>query len=168
MQKQWSRTWGSVMVLAVAAAGVVACGSDFDAEPGEEAVDEQGQALVAGTVLSYEAETLTRTTSAVGSKVTSEGAASGGKYVELNAGAAQGAWVELTLPDVPAGSYDLKFLFKSNTNRGIVQASVDGVNQGATCNEYSGSPAYRVACNLGSKTLSAGNHRVRFTVSGKS
>jgi Alpha-L-arabinofuranosidase B, catalytic len=164
---KWSLELGSsVAALLMAAGGLVACGAESASEE-EVAVGDQRQSLAPGTVLSYEAETLSRTASAIGSRVSNEAGASGGAYVELKAGAAQNAWVELTTPDIPAGLYDLKFLFKSNTNRGIVQASVDGVNQGATCNEYASAPAFRVACNLGSKTLTAGTHRIRFTVVGK-
>lgn len=140
------------------------CSAAQNAEEPQEAVQE---AITAGTVVTYEAESLARTASAIGSKVTSEGAASGGKYVEFNGTAAAGAWVEFTLTNVAAGSYDLKYLYKSNSNRGIVQVSVDSVNQGATCNEYAATAAYKVPCALGSKTLTAGNHRIRFTVTGK-
>jgi hypothetical protein len=115
----------------------------------------------------YEAENLTRTSSAIGTKVTSDGAASGGKYVEFNGTAASGAWMEFTLTNIAAGAYDVSFLYKSNNNRGIVQATLDGVNQGATCNEYAATVAYKIACTLGSKTLTAGNHTIRFTVTGK-
>jgi hypothetical protein len=153
-----------LLLAGSAALFATACGgSDLT---GVEAVESSAAAL--GSTALFEAESLTRTASAIGSKVTSESAASGGKYVEFNGTASPGAWIEFTLPNIAAGSYDLKFLFKSNTNRGIIQASVDGANQGAACNEYAASVAYQVACNLGSKTLTAGNHQIRFTVTGKS
>ncbi len=58
-------------------------------------------------------------------------------------------------------------LYKSNTNRAIVQASIDGVDQGSPCDEYASTPAFQVGCNLGTATLSAGNHLIRFRVVGK-
>jgi len=76
-------------------------------------------------------------------------------------------WLQFTLPNVAAGSYTLKFLYKSNNNRGIVQATLDGASQGSPCDEYAAAPAYQVACSLGTKTLTAGNHTLRFTVTGK-
>jgi len=152
------------LLLAGTAILAVACGeTDLD---GATSVESSAAALGVSTT-AYEAESLTRTASAVGSKVTSDAAASGGKYVEFNGTAASGAWIEFSLPNVAAGTYDFKFLFKSNTNRGIIQASVDGANQGSTCNEYAATVAYKVSCSLGSKVLSAGNHQIRFTVTGK-
>jgi len=52
-------------------------------------------------------------------------------------------------------------------NRGIVQATIDGATQGSPCDEYSATATQQVACSLGSKTLTAGNHAMRFTVNGK-
>jgi len=150
---------------AASAVGVLGgCGA---AQNSEDPQESRAEALTAGTVVAYEAENLTRTASAIGSKITADAAASGGKYVEFNGTAATGAWLEFTLTNVAAGAYDLKFLYKANSNRGIVQTSIDGVNQGTACNEYAAAPAFKVACALGSKTLTAGDHRVRFTVTGK-
>jgi hypothetical protein len=153
--------------------GVLLVGSVlFAAGCGEADLDgpsvESSGAALGATRTVFEAESLTRTASAIGSKATSDSAASGGQYVEFNGTAATGAWIEFTLPNVAAGTYDLKFLFKSNTNRGIIQASVDGANQGSACNEYAAAAAYKVSCSLGSKVFSAGNHKIRFTVTSKS
>jgi len=163
-----SRDWKSRgLVLGLAVIGASCGESNLDDPNGDDATQLSSSAITPGTVLAYEAESLTRTSSGVGSKVTSEAAASGGKYVEFNGTAAAGAWIEFTLTNIEAGTYDLKFLYKSNTNRGIIQASVDGANQGTTCNEYAASAGYKVACRLGTKTLTAGSHKLRFTVTGK-
>jgi len=154
--------------LKIAASLLLAMGCAGSAQDQDQVVSSEPFAITAGTVTGYEAETLARTASAVGSKVTSDAAASGGKYVEFNGTAAAGAFIEFTLPNVAAGTYDLSLLFKSNNNRGIVQASVDGANQGATCDEYAPSAAFKISCSLGRKTLTAGNHTVRFTVASKS
>ncbi len=122
-----------------------------------------------GTSAAYEAEVLTRAASAAGSKVTAESGASAGSYVQFTSSTpAVGDWMEFTLPNVAAGTYDVALLYKSNTNRAIVQASIDGVNQGASCDQYASTPAFQVRCSLGTATLSAGNHVIRFTVIGKS
>src|SRR5215831_7132535 len=135
------------------------------AEMGAEPVTSRTGEL--GTSVTFEAESLARTASATGSQVTSESGASGGQYVQLSGTPAAGAWIEFTLPNIAAGTYDLKFLYKSNYNRGIVQASIDETNQGSACDEYAASPVFQVPCSLGSKTLTAGSHALRFTVTGK-
>jgi hypothetical protein len=156
------------MVFVAVMSMATSCGIDA-AEPGAEVVDESVAALTNGSVVAFEAENLTRSASAIGSKVTSEAAASAGKYVEFNGTAGQaGSWIEFVLPNIAAGPYSLSFLYKANSNRGIVQASIDGVDQGSSCNEYRSTPAYQVSCALGDKTLSAGNHNIRFRVTGKS
>jgi len=119
------------------------------------------------TVVTFEAESLARTTSSIGSVVTSEAGASGGQYVAFNPNPPVNSWIEFTLPNVAAGSYDVKILYKANYNRGIVQATIDGATQGSPCDEYSATATQQVACSLGSKTLTAGNHAMRFTVNGK-
>jgi lysophospholipase L1-like esterase len=119
------------------------------------------------TVVTFEAESLARTTSSIGSVVTSEAGASGGQYVAFNPNPPVNSWIEFTLPNVAAGSYAVKLLYKANFNRGIVQATIDGANQGSPCDEYSATATQQVACSLGSKTLTAGNHAMRFTVNGK-
>jgi len=134
----------------------------------DEATESTSYALVAGTRVVYEVENLTRSASATSSQVTSETGASGGKYVQLSGTPSVGAWVEFTLTSVSAGNYDVNMLYKSNYNRGILQASIDGVNQGSPCNEYAATATQQVACSLGNKALSSGNHVIRFTVTGKS
>jgi len=150
---------GRLLVSLVALSLSAACG-----ERHEDAVETTSRAL---TVLTFEAESLARTASATGSQVTSEAGASNGQYVQLSGTPAAGAWVEFTLPNVAAGTYDVKFLYKSNFNRGIVQVSIDGANQGSPCDQFSSTATQQVACSAGTKTLTAGNHAIRFTVTGK-
>ncbi len=153
--------FGHLIIGAMLSLSSVAC-----AEHGEEA-DTQ-TVVSALTSTSYEAETLARTASAAGSKVTTETGASAGQYVQFNSSTpAVGDWIEFTLPNVAAGTYDVAMLYKSNTNRAIVQASIDGVNQGASCDQYAATPAFQVPCSLGTATLSSGNHLIRFTAIGK-
>lgn len=156
---------GRVFVSFVALSLWTTCG-----EGGPEvAVESSSGALAAGTVLTFEAEALARAASATGSQVTSEAGASGGQYVQLSGTPAAGAWLEFTLPNVPAGSYDVKVLYKANFNRGIVQASIGGINQGSPCDQYAAAATQQKACALGNKTLTGtGNRTIRFTVTGKS
>jgi len=164
-----SRAWRSGGWLAgVALIGASCQGSNVEEMDTDDSTQASASGIAVGDTATFEAENLTRTSSAIGSKVTSDAAASGGKYVEFNGTAASGAWIEFTLTNIAAGSYDLKMLYKSNTNRGIVQASLDGVNQGTTCNQYAATVGYKVSCGLGSKTLTAGSHKLRFTVTGVS
>ena len=145
----------SKIVLAVALLSVT-CG-----ERDPAAVETVSSPL---TVLTYEAETLARTASATGSQVTSEAGASNGQYVQLSGTPPVNSWIEFTLPNVAAGTYNVKLLYKANYNRGIVQASIDGANQGSTCDQYSATAVQQASCALGTKTLTAGNHAMRFTV----
>ena len=117
--------------------------------------------------ITFEAENLARTASSVGSNTSSDSRASGGVYVQLAGTPGVGAYIEFTIPNLAAATYDVKMYYKSNNNRSINQASIDGVNQGATCDEYASSAAFKVPCNLGSRSLGAGNHKIRFTVTGK-
>jgi len=163
-----SRAWKSGgWIAGVALIGSSCQGGNLEEMNTDDSSQESSSAIAVGDTTAYEAESLARMASVIGSKVTSEAAASGGKYVEFNGTAATGAWIEFTLTNIAAGSYDLKMLYKSNSNRGIVQASVDGINQGTACNEYAATPGYKVACGLGSTTLTAGSHKLRFTVTGK-
>jgi poly(3-hydroxybutyrate) depolymerase len=142
-------------------------GSSFEVNNETDSVESTSAGLTIGAVTGYEAESLTRTSS-TGTTVTSEASASGGKYVQFTGTPTSGAWMQFAFSVAEAGTYDLKMLYKSNNNRGIVQASVDGVNQGSPCNEYAATAAFKVACSLGSKALTAGTHQIRFAVTGKS
>jgi len=71
------------------------------------------------------------------------------------------------LPNVAAGSYDVDFYYVSGPSRGINQASIDGVKIGATTDEYSPGTVFQVVSHLGSATLTAGDHTIRFTITGK-
>lgn len=57
---------------------------------------------------------------------------------------------------------------RNTRNRGIVQASIDGANQGSVCNQYATTATQQVSCSLANKALTAGDHTIRFTVTSKS
>jgi cytochrome c peroxidase len=116
--------------------------------------------------LTWEAESLTRTTNGATASNDSDGSASGGSRVTLNS-SATGSWMQFTLPNVPAGTYSIQLAYKSNGNRGIATFQVDGVTVGSTLNQYASSSSYPTA-TIGTVTIATtGNHTFRMTVSGK-
>jgi hypothetical protein len=120
----------------------------------------------AASSLSFEAEALTVTHSGVGTSLQADASSSGGQWISLNA-TATGSWMELTLPNVPAGSYTLKMKYKTNNNRGQLQLKVDGVSLGGTVDQYA-SPSTYPEATFGTVAFSAaGSHQVRLTVTGK-
>jgi hypothetical protein len=116
--------------------------------------------------LSFEAESLARTTSGVSATTDTDSAASGGARVTLNA-VNTGSWVEFTLPNIPAGTYSLRLGYKSNNNRGTATTRVDGTTLSGTLDQYAASASYPTA-TLGTVTFSsAGNHLLRLVVAGQ-
>ena len=71
-----------------------------------------------------------------------------------------------SLPNVPAGTYDLTLLYKQNTTRGIFSLTVDGVKLGNDLDQYGASLYTQSDFGLITFT-STGNHKVRLTLTGK-
>ncbi|HTQ30636.1 MAG TPA: chitobiase/beta-hexosaminidase C-terminal domain-containing protein [Opitutaceae bacterium] len=116
--------------------------------------------------LNFEAESLSYTGSGATTSVQTDKNSSGGKWVEL-AGNSVGDHIDFTVPNVPAGTYQLKMEWKGNNTRGILQLSVDGANLGPTLDQYASGQTYPTT-TFGNVTFaSAGNHTVRLTVTGK-
>src|SRR5579885_2161452 len=123
-------------------------------------------ALSAQTTLNFEAENLSYTGSGATTSVQTDTNSSGGKWVEL-AGNSTGDHIDFTVPNVPAGTYQLKMEWKGNNSRGILQLSVDGTNLGPTLDQYASGQSYPTT-TFGHVTFSAaGNHTVRLAVTGK-
>jgi len=79
-----------------------------------------------------------------------------------------GEWIEFTLPEVPAGKYQLLAETVLAYSYGIVQASVDGQNVGQPFDAWCPAvDAEGERFSLGAITLGPGEHRVRFTIVGK-
>jgi chitodextrinase len=132
----------------------------------------------------FEAENLSYVATGAGTSVSTETNpspsnsqvyASNFQYVNLSANndplpppAGSGEYVEFTLPNIPAGSYNLKFRYKSHpSNRGRMTLSVDGIQVGGTINQRS-SPATFLEVDLGVvKFATAGNHIIRITSAGR-
>jgi len=91
---------------------------------------------------------------------------SGGHWEALLATDA-GPYIDSTLTNVLAGTYDLAMLYKAHPNRGTITMSLDGNPIGGTLDQYSASPAYP-ALDLGAVTFGTyGDHVFRQTVVGK-
>jgi hypothetical protein len=116
--------------------------------------------------LTWEAESLTRTTSGVSATNDSDSAASGGSRVTLNA-TNTGSWVQFTLPNVPAGTYSLRLAYKTNANRGRATFQVDGATVGGTLDQYASSSTYPTATIATVTIGTTGNHTFRMTVASK-
>jgi uncharacterized protein (TIGR02145 family) len=116
----------------------------------------------------YEAEALTRACSAgITTVVEDNSAYHGGCSVKVN-GVGIGSYCEWTIPNVAAGTYTVAFYYKRQNSRSIVQASIDGVNQGTTIDMYGATDQVQVAAVIGSKTFTtAGNRIIRLAVTGK-
>ena len=141
-------------VSRLAAAAFVACGLAAAAPRAS-----------AQPTLGYEAESVTRTSSGASTTVYSDGAASAGSWVRLNANGI-GDRVDFTLPDVPAGSYKVTLRFKANANRGIVNLIVDGTQLGGGLDQQS--EAFFTETTFGRVTFpTAGDHVIRMAVIGR-
>jgi hypothetical protein len=110
----------------------------------------------------FEAENLSYSSSAIGTNIGEN------QYVQFNSGAATGDWMQFNLPSIVQGTYAVTVYYKSNNNRGIFQAMIDGNNQGGTCDEYEASPVNAKPFAAGLVTFgSTATHTVKFTVTGK-
>jgi hypothetical protein len=122
--------------------------------------------LSAQTTSNFEAESLHYTGTGAATSVQTDTKSSGGKWVELDSNSV-GDHIDFTVPNVPAGTYQLKMEWKGNNNRGILQLAVDGADLGPTLDQYASGQTYPTT-TFGNVTFSAtGNHTVRLTVTGK-
>lgn len=117
--------------------------------------------------LNFEAESLARVTNGATATVSAlDTNASASYYITLNSGTV-GNYIEFTLTSVPAGTYHLKLVFPSNSNRGTLNCTVDGSPLGGTLDEYWATTVYPL-WDFGPVTFgSTGSHTVRLTVAGK-
>jgi hypothetical protein len=122
---------------------------------------------VAGPVtINHEAENVTFVGSGATASVVTDAAASGGKWVQL-LGNSTNDYLELTLPAVPAGTYQVQLRWKTNNNRGKLTFKVDGTQLGSTLDQYASSAAYKTT-TFGSKVFATtATHKIRLTVTGK-
>ena len=117
----------------------------------------------------YEGESLTVATYNCPNAPTNlaQAQASGGYYAYLNAtGTGQSVTYNVNIPT--AGDYDITLRVRRYDNRGICQASIDGVNQGSTFDLYTPVPGDYTDVHLGAKSFAtAGTKAFKFTITGK-
>jgi uncharacterized repeat protein (TIGR03806 family) len=121
--------------------------------------------IAAPTTFAFEAEALT-STSTPAAALQTDGMTSGGQWM-LYTPSAVGGTVDYSGINLPAGTYSLKFRYKTNNNRGQLTVKVDGTQVGGTIDQFA-SPSTYPENTLGNVTFaSAGNHVIRLTVTGK-
>jgi hypothetical protein len=115
--------------------------------------------------LKFETEDLTTTATAGTATDITDADASGGKLNKF-AGTGVGGKVSYTVRAPATGTYALALRVKKTPDRGIFQVTVDGADAGTV---DAGSTGYSfVTTELGSRSLTAGNHTVSFTLTGTS
>lgn len=116
----------------------------------------------------FEAESIPFVTNNAAAIEQNDANASGGHWMALEATATNNnSYIQYTLANVPAGTYQLNLLYKGNTERGIIQHTIDGVPLNDSLDQYSSAQTYPYV-GLGIFTFTnSGNHTVRQTVIGK-
>jgi polygalacturonase len=91
---------------------------------------------------------------------------SGGHWLALEA-TGVGQFIEYTVPNIPAGTYDIQMSWKGNTQRGIISFTLDGTVLGSNLDQYSLGQIYPVT-DYGLVTFTnSGNHVIHLAVVGK-
>jgi len=123
---------------------------------------------IAVTNFFFEAESIPFITNGAIAAVQSDANSSGGKWEALEAASTNGnPYIQYTLANVPAGTYQLNLKYKGNTERGIITHQVDGISLNNSIDEYSPTQSYP-ELSLGNFTFTnSGNHTIRQTVIGK-
>lgn len=117
--------------------------------------------------VSWEAESLSRTSSGATTSIESDPPASNGQWVKLN-GSAAGQHLEFTTPELAAGTYEIHYRFKTASSRGQHQVSIDGTDLGSPLDEYAPGASVYHTIALGTRSFAtAGAHTIRLTVTGK-
>ena len=116
----------------------------------------------------FEAESIPFTTNGAAAALQTDSNSSAGKWEALEALATNGnPYIEYTLANVPAGTYQLNLKYKGNTGRGIITHAVDGAPLNDSLDQYSAAQTYPEV-SLGTVTFTnTGSHVVRQTVVGK-
>jgi hypothetical protein len=116
--------------------------------------------------IALEAEGLEVTNSGTGTSVETDARSSGGLWVALNATNA-GSWMKLTTPVIPAGTYQVKLMWKGNSTRGIARFRVDDTALDEPLDQYSPSQTYPSA-TIGTVTFTTSEaHIIHMEVAGK-
>jgi len=116
----------------------------------------------------FEAESIPFVTNGAIAAIQSDANSSGGKWEALEAASTNGnPYIQYTLANIPAGTYQLNVKYKGNTERGIITHTIDGIPLNDSLDQYSSGQTYPEA-SLGNFTFTnSGSHTVRQTVIGK-
>jgi hypothetical protein len=142
-------------------------GTQFDQASSSGGSNQEFNMILNGAtnMLAFEAQNLSYTTNGAIAALQSDTNFPGGHWVALEA-TNVGPYIEFTLPNIPAGTYQLQLEWKGNNTRGILSLSVDGTTLGSNLDQYSANQTYPTT-TFGNVALTSGNHLVRLTVTGK-
>ena len=114
----------------------------------------------------FEAEDLNYTTNGAVAVLQNDANTSGGHWLALEANGV-GPFIDYTIPDIPAGTYDIQMSWKGNTQRGIISFTLDGTVLGSNLDQYTSTQTYPVT-DYGMVTFTNdGNHVIHLAVVGK-
>jgi Chitobiase/beta-hexosaminidase C-terminal domain/Right handed beta helix region/DUF5010 C-terminal domain len=120
--------------------------------------------------ITLQASKLAPTGSGQAISTATDAAAPGGTWVKI-ASTAVGQWIQFTTPSIPAGTYSLSFIYRTNTTRAQHNVTIDGTQVGTTIvDQYApgATATYPPAVTIGSVTFgTAGTHTIRLTATGK-
>jgi lysophospholipase L1-like esterase len=120
--------------------------------------------------ITLQASSLSPTGSGQAISTAADAAAPGGTWVKI-ASTAVGQWIQFTTPSIPAGTYSLSFIYRTNTTRAQHNVTIDGTQVGTTIvDQYApgATATYPPAVAIGSVTFgTAGTHTIRLTATGK-
>jgi uncharacterized repeat protein (TIGR03803 family) len=125
-------------------------------------------AVARATVITLQATTLAPTGSGQAITPTNDAAAPGGTWVKISS-TAVGQWIQFTTTSIPAGTYQLSFIYRTNTTRAQHNVTIDGtVISTSPVDQYATASGYPPAVNVGNPVVfaSAGTHAIRLTVTG--
>jgi hypothetical protein len=120
--------------------------------------------------ITLQASNLSPTGSGQAISTATDAKAPGGTWVKI-ASTAVGQWIQFTTPSIPAGTYSLSFIYRTNTDRAQHNVTIDGTQVGTTIvDQYApgATATYPPAVTIGSVTFgTAGTHTIRLTATGK-
>jgi len=117
-------------------------------------------------VIAFEAENLPYITNGAPAVLQNDADTSGGHWLALEA-TGPNQWIQYTLTNIPAGTYNLQMSYKAHPDRGVLSFELDGVLWPDTLDQYANPPAYPVR-DWGLVTFTnAGNHNILLTCVGK-
>lgn len=122
---------------------------------------------LAAVTVGMEAESMNATGSGQHIGTSTDAAASSGVWVKIDS-TAVGQYIEFTTPPVAAGTYELKFIYRTNPTRAMHSVKIDGVVVGGTIDQYQAGTSSYPTVSVGNVTFNSdGTHTIRLTVTGK-